>query len=555
MKKRNAHPAAARGVFCAWLCAVLFLLAGCAGAPTEPMEATPSPTLLHATASPAPTLANDPAALYTNVLTDQRVISLVLEGYVNDDLMAGVLETLKSENVPAVFFFSGVTADEHADMVRKIAQAGFEIGNYGLNAQKKMEKNAIPVNLHQFQRGQELLAQATGETPVLFRCNGSVYTQELLQAAAYAGLQAGVLPNVFINHASFQTYADAKAYVQKLARGAVVSVKLGQALDAGEYEGVAYTMEYRAKDPPPMLSDNMEDLQANEYANITNVVEWLLKALQEEGYTILSPEALQAKHIAMFDHPATLDNDTLALLNADAYPALQTAAALPNPAPLPAAAPAPITDAEAFTSHTGATLPAGTVFVGDSITQGLQNYVEWMRESDPTYLDTAQFISTRNFSVASALNGAAESAATLNGETLAIPEALRRMNARVVFLMPGQNDVKGYSTDQLTQNLKLMIYEIRQANPGVTICLLSVPPGMAQRYNGPANDRIFRDNLALCKLCMQYGLSFADVAYPLRDADGALREDLCADAETYAYHLNDAGCGVWVDFLRTLLSD
>ena len=242
MKKRNAHPAAARGVFCAWLCAVLFLLAGCAGAPTEPMEATPSPTLLHATASPAPTLANDPAALYTNVLTDQRVISLVLEGYVNDDLMAGVLETLKSENVPAVFFFSGVTADEHADMVRKIAQAGFEIGNYGLNAQKKMEKNAIPVNLHQFQRGQELLAQATGETPVLFRCNGSVYTQELLQAAAYAGLQAGVLPNVFINHASFQTYADAKAYVQKLARGAVVSVKLGQALDAGEYEGVEYTI-------------------------------------------------------------------------------------------------------------------------------------------------------------------------------------------------------------------------------------------------------------------------------------------------------------------------
>ena len=129
------------------------------------------------------------------------------------------------------------------------------------------------------------------------------------------------------------------------------------------------------------------------------------------------------------------------------------------------------------------------------------------------------------------------------------------MNARVVFLMPGQTDIKGYSTDQLTQNLKLLIYEIRQANPGITICLQSVPPGMAQRYNGPTNDRIFKDNLAMCKLCLEYGLSFADVAYPLRDENGDLREDLCSDAGTYAYHLNDAGCGVWIDFLDTLLSD
>ena len=68
-------------------------------------------------------------------------------------------------------------------------------------------------------------------------------------------------------------------------------------------------------------------------------------------------------------------------------------------------------------------------------------------------------------------------------------------------------------------------------------------------------DRIFKDNLAICKLCLEYSLSFADVAYPLRDENGDLREDLCSDAGTYAYHLNDAGCGVWIDFLDTLLSD
>lgn len=145
-------------------------------------------------ASPVPTLNNEPAEVYGSVLTNRRVVSIILEGYSDDVSMCAVLEALKAYQVPSVFFISGVAADEHPDLVKEIAQGGFLIGNYGLSAPKKMHNQDIQTNLHQFRRGQELLEKVTGITPKLFRCNGSEYTKELLQTAAYAGLEAGVLP-------------------------------------------------------------------------------------------------------------------------------------------------------------------------------------------------------------------------------------------------------------------------------------------------------------------------------------------------------------------------
>ncbi|MDD3214782.1 MAG: polysaccharide deacetylase family protein, partial [Eubacteriales bacterium] len=301
------------GALCLLLCAALLLLNGCAILYGEQQpEATPTaaettPVLLHASVTPAPTLENEPAVVYTNVLTEKRIVSLVLEGYTDADTMKSIAAKLKEARIPAVFFISGIVADEHPDVVRLIANQNFTIGNYGLSASKNMQDNDIPTNIHLFQRGQELLLETTGEEPTLFRCNGSEYTREVLQAAAYVGLKAGVKPNLFLNHTSFQTYDDAKSYVKnKLARGSIVTIKLGQALDADEYLQTTYVMSNRAVDPPPMLSDKMEDIIAETYVNIINVVDWLMQAMEDENMTFVTPEELQAQRITMFDSPAEL---------------------------------------------------------------------------------------------------------------------------------------------------------------------------------------------------------------------------------------------------------
>lgn len=549
------------GALCLLLCGVLLLLNGCAVLTGQTATPTPSaaettPVLLRASVTPAPTLDNEPAAVYTNVLTEKRIISLILEGYTDADTMKSITTELKDARIPAVFFISGIVANEHPDIVRLIAKQNFTIGNYGLNASKNMQDNDIPTNIHLFQRGQELLAETTGEKPTLFRCNGSDYTKEVLQAAAYVGLKAGVKPNLFLNHTSFQSYDEALSYVRKLARGSIVTIKLGQALDADEYLQTTFSMENRAIDPPPMLSDKMEDTIAATYVNIINVVNWLLQAFEDENLTIVTPEALQAQRITMFDSPAVLSAETLALVDPDAYSIPVTSDPLENVAPQTAAATAETTEAEGATpAPTDDSLAENAVFIGDSVTAGLQSYVEWRRETDPGFLGTTTFVTTTNFSVGRALMEISEDSVhpEIDGVKMTVDEALKTLDAKNVFLMPGQIDVSGYSVDQFINNLELMIYEIRTANPGINIWLESIPPGAAERYSAPTNQQIFACNLAMYKFCLQYDISFIDVAYPLRNDAGYLPDDLCIDAETYGFHLNDDGCERWLDFLRSYM--
>ncbi|NLI20589.1 MAG: polysaccharide deacetylase family protein, partial [Clostridiales bacterium] len=432
MKKIDLHPFRRRGAPVALLIALTLTLGGCEGT-LIPEAATQTPARPRASVTPAPTLLDEPAVVYTNVLTSQSVVSLILEGFTDDGSMSTTLYTFKQQSVPAVFFVSGIVANEHPETVQSIVQEGFALGNYGLNGEKDMQDNDVLTNVHQFQRGQELILEATGSLPRLFRCNGSVYTSELLQAAAHAGLEAGVKPNIFLNHTSFQKYEDALLFVQRLTRGSIISIKLGQVLDPEEYGGTTYNMDYLAIDPPPFLSDDMEHLIADTYSNITNVVMWLLAALEAEGYVVLSPEALQAERITLFDNPEALSEMTLQMLDPEAYalpvtsvplgqeavreatiggtaadaaPA-DTAAGGSDATPAPgsgayvadgtAATAASATGTDAAAAVDGAdAFPAGTVFLGDSITVGLQNYVEWERRANPAYLSNVQFLTSSN---------------------------------------------------------------------------------------------------------------------------------------------------------------
>ena len=556
MKNISPPRAGSRYALCLLLCGVLLLVGGCAR-PTETPAPIPSatPMLVHASVTPAPTLEDEPAIVYSHVLTDKRVVSLILEGFTDDGTMQSSLYALKSAGVPAVFFVSGIVADEHPQTVKLMASEGFVVGNYGLNAQKNMQDNDVLTNIHQFQRCQELIEKAIGSKPTLFRCNGTTYTREVLQAAAHVGLRAGVQPNVFLNHSSFAQYENALQFVQKLARGSIISIKLGQVLDTGEYEGTQYNMDYLAIDPSPMLSDKMEDIAAQTYANIVNVVGWLLQALEEEGYVVVSPEALQAERITMFDAPAELDSDTLALLSPDSYALPVSKKPLTNIAPSPTASPTPegSVSPEATPSATpSTTLGDGLVFIGDSVTLGLQNYVEWRRETQPDYLIGTQFLTSADFSIGMSQMRVSSSSVhpTVGGVKMAVDAALQKLGAKVVFLMPGQTDVRNYTVEKFIDNLKLMIYQIRKTNPGIRLYLQSIPPGVAGRYTKPTNEQVFACNLAMYKLCLQFGIPFMDTAYALRDDQGNLPDTLCLDADTYGIHLNDAGCEQWIQFLR-----
>ena len=534
MKRKMSMGTIKRATLFLLLCGVVLLLTGCtAFNRAGNADATVRPRF---TATPAPTLSNEPAQVYGSVLTTRRVVSIVLEGYSDDVSMRAVLKALKSHQAPGVFFISGVTADEHPDLVKEIAQGGFQIGNYGLSAPKKMQDQDAQTNLHQFRRGQELLEKVTGTTPTLFRANSSVYTRELLQAAAFAGLEAGVLPSVFLNHRSFSAKEDAQMYAQRLLPGAIISIKLGQELDATEYERAVESMENLAIDPPPHLSDDMEELIQIRYANVAQVASWLLEALAEEGYTVLLPQELQKLRITMFDNPAALDTQTLAALDENMYPLPLTAL--------------PLGAGENMTQ--GAGNFSGLVMVGDSITQGLESYVTWRRQGDPGYMGDTRFLTSSYLGIRSSLMRVSDLSEhpKVDGVKMTIAEALRKMQARTVLLMPGLSDVRQYSKDALINSIKLTIYQIRQLNPGIRVIMQSIPPGMASRPGRPVNTEIFQYNLAVYKFCLSFGIPFVDPAFALRDSEGNLPKQWCIDPDTVGYHLNDEASQIWVDYLQ-----
>ena len=81
------------------------------------------------TVTPEPKIMANPVPLLCGVETDRRVVSLVFEGYTDDSTMNAIAEVLEEKKIPAVFFLSGITANEHPSTLRKLA-GRFEIGNY-----------------------------------------------------------------------------------------------------------------------------------------------------------------------------------------------------------------------------------------------------------------------------------------------------------------------------------------------------------------------------------------------------------------------------------------
>lgn len=520
----------------ALLCMLLaLLLGGCAQEEqgTGSARATVRPRV---TVTPEPTLNNEPAQLLTGVSTEKRVVSLVFEGYTDETTMNQVIETVRQRGVRATFFVTGIMASEHSEIVRSIAQAGMQIGNYTISAEKEMEKNTVDVNLHQLTRAQELIVECCGVTPALARLNGTEHTQNVLKAVAAAGLEAAVEPGLYLNHRSFSAQSDAQRYVENLVRGEIISIKLGQELDLGEYGDEGEALDERpAIDPSPNISRDSLKVENSTYQNIPSVVTWLLDALEQGGYTVVTPQELQEYRVDLLGEAQELTQETLDVLDTARYDL-------------------PVTDAPIGTTQTRAGTEddfAGVVFVGDSVMDSIGDYVAYRRVTEPDFMGGTQFLTASNLTVESALQPVSETSVhpLYEGQKRTIESALHAMGAKKVYLMMRFGNTRAYAQEAYIKNLELLIYLIRQENPGIEVVVLSLLPGVAGRSGTPTNMQIFRLNLMICRMCMEHDIPYLDAAYALRDEQGDLPMAYCLDPDLYGIHLNDAGCDVWLDYV------
>lgn len=525
-----------RFIACLLLAAMCFTLSSCEQLLPQKEEAA-EPLV---TATPEPALTCDPATLYSAVDTQERIVALVMEGYTDDTSLTQLVDLLTGRGVPCVWFVSGVTATEHIQMVRYAALSGMGLGNYTISAEKDIGQRGPTYLVHQFERTQQLILEACAQLPSLGRCNQTSYTESMLQAARSAGLTHVVEPTLYLNHRSFATESDAQQYMESLIRGSIISIKLGQELDDDEYGDVGDVLDERpAIDPPPTISeDSYQDSAEWTYQNIVPVVTWLLDQLDANGYKVVSLEELKAAQSVVLPRQKELTEEELALYDADNYPTPITAS--------------PMGQGSVHTDDLSAL--NGAVFVGDSVTAGLADYVALRRQEDETFLPDTTFISWTGLSVESAL-ASIDGDAPLDEGQVNVAQAIKESGANRVYLMIKFDTSKAYMLEQYLANLRLLICLIQQENPGVPVIVQSVLPVLSRRTSTPSNAQIFRYNLMLARMCQEYGVPFVDAAYALRDEDGGLKAEYCIDRSTYGMHLSDAGCEAWLSYLAANIPD
>ncbi len=194
----------------------------------------------------------------------------------------------------------------------------------------------------------------------------------------------------------------------------------------------------------------------------------------------------------------------------------------------------------------------GAVFVGDSVTMGLRNYVVSERNKGRECLGEAAFLTEGSMGYTNTVQpmGTVDSIhPRYKGEEMYIEDALALMEPEKVFIMLGMNDFCIYAVEKGIGNAQTLIDRIKEKNPETDIYIESVTP--VDRDRGDFNnENIDEFNAALKKFCKENDCTYVDVASVMKNADGALIKSYCSDPAEKGVHMTFAGCRAWVNYLN-----
>lgn len=184
---------------------------------------------------------------------------------------------------------------------------------------------------------------------------------------------------------------------------------------------------------------------------------------------------------------------------------------------------------------------ADTLFVGDSITQGLNEYASGIKE--------AKYAAYRGVGPKQLLDGVYKNS---DGTQVSYFDDIKNANAGKIYIMLGINSINSGTTDEafIKYYGDLLDKMMLECAPQTAIYVQSITPVSAQtaqdeRYSQTHIDAL---NEQIAKLAFSRGLNYLDVNAVLKGEDGNLNADYTAPD---GLHLNGAGYGVWKEYLIT----
>lgn len=121
-----------------------------------------------------------------NVKTDEKKIAFTMNCAWNADDIDSILETLKNNDVHITFFMVGEWVDKYPEAVKKIYEAGHEIGSHS-NTHPHVNKLSAEKNLEEIKLSVNKIAQITGQKTNIYRAPYGEYNDTVIKTAQENG--------------------------------------------------------------------------------------------------------------------------------------------------------------------------------------------------------------------------------------------------------------------------------------------------------------------------------------------------------------------------------
>lgn len=194
------------------------------------------------------------------------------------------------------------------------------------------------------------------------------------------------------------------------------------------------------------------------------------------------------------------------------------------------------------------------VFIGDSISYGLNLYVTEKRAAGEDVLGNAQFLTSGSLSYANALWDVSDSSVhpTYNGEKMKLEDAVAQIKPDKIYILLGTNDVALYGVDATISNADEQIKRLLEASPGAKIIIQSTTPKYISESNANDdlnNEKIDQLNVAMKAFAEDKGYIYLDIATQFKDENGGLASEYCSDQENMGIHFSRTAYDMWIDYL------
>ena len=245
-----------------------------------------------------------PAVVYTKN-PQVKAFAITFDGLPEPTEAQKLVDVVKKYDINVAVFAEGSTAVVDKQTIQTLADRHIIVGNYTFSALSNLQQAPADSVLEQLVRTQKVLSVLTGHEPTVFKAPATVYTTQLLQEAAAAGLKGAVKTDVYVPIDKIKNDADAAAFVATIPYGSVVSFVVTKPVNA-LVNTPGKTDEQPVKDKQPGLK--IRSGGGPDKSQLIEVAERIFKAMQARG--ILAIPVTQLHTVAGKALPMTQSSNT-----------------------------------------------------------------------------------------------------------------------------------------------------------------------------------------------------------------------------------------------------